>query len=241
MEIERNRFDCQLMGTNLCDFIGCDGCDNCIFARGIDKHTDVETMINNWDVTLSYIPENIDELHESETCVFCGKNHAEEFAELSLAHPEPENKRGMFFGFGRKVRMPIGSLIDVPIAVCKDCKRRIRMKDHIQIFGSLAIAAIAIIAVIIPGVETALTRIHWSLPILLFVAILGLGWLLVNYLANLQQKKLAEKIFADPLKIPQIADAINRGWFPMPEPKKGFARLAFAKKKKRVNFRFHSK
>jgi len=241
MEIEKNNFECGLYGTRLCDFVGCDGCDSCVFNNGLDKHSDPETLAANWEVTLSYLPDDIDELHDSETCVFCGKNKRDGYAELSLGHPEPEYKKGMFFGLGKKVRTQVGSLVDLPISCCNSCKRAIRMKDIIEIGGGILVAAIDIGIMLIPAVEKALSNLGWAVPVLIFAAILAVGWVACYLLANRYQKNLAKKIYADPLQIPQVADAVRRGWFPIPEVKRGFARVNFTKKKMRENLRYFPK
>ena len=192
-------------------------------------------------VTLSYLPENIDDLHDTDTCVFCGKNHADGYAELSLGHPEPEHRKGIILGLGKKVRTAVGSLADVPIAVCRDCRRKMRMKDIIQLGGGLLVAAVAVGVMLIPGVESALVKIGWAMPIAVFAGILAIGWSAVYMLAEHQQKKLAEKIYANPLEIPIIRQAIINGWFPVPEVKRGFARVNFVKRKQRPNFRYFAK
>ena len=235
------RINCGLTGSKLCDFLGCDGCENCVFSKGLDKHADPVKMADNWEVTLSYLPEDIDEVHDTETCVFCGKKHADGYAVLSLAHPEPEYKKGLILGLGKKVRNPVGSLIDVPIACCKDCKRAMIMKDIIQIGGGVLAVAIAIVVLLIPGVEAALSNINWSLPIVTFGAITIAGIVAAYFIGEKYQKKLDNRIIADALRIPQIVKALQNGWFPIPEVKRGFVKLTFSKNKIRKNFRYFPK
>lgn len=241
MEANKYRTDCALKDTRLCDFAGCDGCDFCVFKNGVDKHNDPEKMAANWEVTLSYLPKDIDELHDTDTCVFCGKNHADGYAELSLGHPEPEYKKGIILGLGKKVRTAVGSLADIPIAVCAECRRKMRMKDIIQLGGGTLVAAIAVAVMLIPGIEQALTGIGWAMPLAVFAGILAVGWSAVYIIGDQYQRKLAEKIHANPLEIPQIADAVARGWFPVPDAKKGFPRVNFVKHMPRKNFRYFKK
>ncbi len=241
MDAQRYKLDCALLGTKLCGFLGCDGCDRCVFKNGLDRKADAAQMESNWEVTLSYLPQDIDELHETDTCVFCGKNHADGFAELSLGHPEPEHRKGIILGLGKKVRVPVGSLVDIPIAVCGSCRRKMRYKDIVQIGGGVLVAAIAIAVMLIPGVEPALTTVHWAMPLLVFAGILAAGWTAVYFIAEAVGKRVAEQIKANPLMIPIVAEAIRYGWFPVPEVKRGYPRVHFTKHKLRENFRYFPK
>ncbi len=236
--VEKTNLNCALIGGKLCGFLGCDGCEKCVFKGGLDRRSNSEEMEKSWNVTLSYIPKSMDELHESDTCQLCGERHKDVYGILSLGHPEPEYKKGMFFGFGKKVRTQIGSLIDAPIGVCSSCRRKILMKDIIQLGGGLLIAVLAVVLMLIPGIQSALEKISWAMPFLVFVGIIAIGWAAVYFLGDLYLKKQAGHITVNPLELPQIKTAVANGWFPVPDAKKGVARMTFSKKKPRENFRF---
>lgn len=232
---------CKLNGTNLCRFIGCDGCDNCVFMNGLGKGMDPEAMAERWDVTLSYLPEEIDAMHESETCVFCGEAPRECYAELSLGHPEPEFKKGMFLGFGKKVRSDIGSMIDPPISCCKACKRRIVMQDILQYLIVLLTFALGVVFVSIPPIAAALENAFFVIPLAILAAFLGIGCLIAAAVQKAYVKKMEAKMTINALELPTVKKLLALGWFPIPDSKNKRPHLHFAKKKIRENFRYFSK
>ena len=132
--IERTKKDCKLLGTEICAYAGCEGCEKCFVSDRAYKKADMEEINESWKITLSYLPENVDELHTSDKCWLCKgeRRDASCFAVLDLGHPEPEYKKGMFFGFGKKVRAQIGSLLSLPIACCSKCRNRFRMMEAIR-------------------------------------------------------------------------------------------------------------
>ncbi|MBR4078731.1 MAG: hypothetical protein IKK29_00825 [Christensenellaceae bacterium] len=233
--------DCKLNGTNLCKFMGCDGCEKCVFRMGVGKGMDEAAMAERWEVTLSYLPEEIDALHETETCVFCGEAPRECYGELSLGHPEPEYKRGMFFGFGKKVRSDIGSLIDVPISCCKACKRRIIMQDMLQ-YAIVALSFIlGVVFVSIPAIAAAMENAFFLIPLAILVAFVVAGYFISKAVQKTLIKKQTEKMITNPLEIPTVKKMTAAGWFPIPSAKEERPHLHFTKKKVRENFRYFSK
>ena len=63
------------------------------------------------------------------------KNKKAAYAIVEIAHPDPPHESGEMFGFGKKIRRPVGSMIQVPVAVCKDCKRRLDLLDNLRFIG----------------------------------------------------------------------------------------------------------
>ena len=69
--IERTKKDCKLLGTEICAYAGCEGCEKCFVSDRAYKKADMEEINESWKITLSYLPENVDELHTSDKCWLC--------------------------------------------------------------------------------------------------------------------------------------------------------------------------
>ncbi len=81
------------------------------------------------------------------------------------------------FGLGQKVRRPVGSMIQVPVAICKDCKRRMDMLDNVKFIGMGIGFLLGLLVIwLISGMEF----IQYGgdlLPIFLFLLFIALGYL----------------------------------------------------------------
>ena len=119
--------NCPIQDRELCKFLGSEGCEKCGINQ-LGRKQDPVAYADTWDVTLSLIPDDIDEVHTTEECCFCkGKKNAKAGYEmLCLKHKEPVHMKGIFFGFGMKVPGEVGSIVDIPIAVCQKCRRTFR-------------------------------------------------------------------------------------------------------------------
>lgn len=242
--IEKTNKDCKLIGTEVCEFAGSEGCERC-YLSGINLKTIEEGKVNdNWLVTTSYLPDNVDDLHTAETCWLCkkeDKNKAECFAVIDLAHPEPEHKKGIFFGLGKKVRTSIGSLVQIPVCACKECRRRYRMRELI-LWGSLLLGLlVAILVVAIPSVESALAQVGWYLPLLVFAAVIGV-FALAGYLCQrAYNNKASARTEFNLFNLPILSEMKWRGWFSIQGTGVDVPRVIFTNKKPRPNMRFKPK
>jgi len=235
--VEKTKRDCEILGTELCDFMGCDGCEKCVFVDKI-KGLDTEDAALRWRKTLELIPAEVDDLHTAETCVFCGSEKRTCYAEIGLGHIEPEHKKGVFLGMGKKIRSEIGSLIDLPIACCRSCKRKIIMQDVILYGVVVVILAAAIVILSVPAVGEALNNLHFLAPFLTLVVSALIGYLVGKVAAKAYIKNCEKSMIMNALEIPTIKKMRQAGWFPVPDPKKDYPQLHSAKKKIRENFRY---
>jgi len=238
--VEKTNRNCEIRDTEICEFLGCDGCEKCTLAGGFGKGMDPKDSAARWRETLSLIPKEIDDLHMTNTCVFCGEEEKAVYGELGLGHIEPEYKKGIILGLGKKVRCEIGSLIDVPLACCKSCKKKMVMQDVLQYGIVLAFVAIAIVLMSIPAISKALEDLHFIMPLGAAIVIVVVGWLLSKLAVKKYIAHCEKSMLMNPMEIPTIKKMVNIGWFPAPEVKSGYPRVHFAKKKVRENFRFFS-
>ena len=133
--MEYTNKDCELYGKNICSYVGSEGCETCFLKDFDGKKSSRNSAYEAWQITLGNIPAEVDELHTSKKCQFCidEPKDAECYGIIDMGHPEPEHRKGMFFGFGKKIRSEMGSMVSFPVACCKDCRRRYHTKDVLRI------------------------------------------------------------------------------------------------------------
>lgn len=230
-DYKSERDTCKIADSSLCDRLSKNGCQNC-YIRSLKSDEQKEEALQRWQQTLALIPRTIDDLHESEDCQFCkGDIHKKDgYALLEMAHAEPYYEKGMFFGFGKKVRTPVGSLVMLQISVCKRCRKVFRMIDMLQILIFIASIALAIAFLAIPAIGGQLAKISPLMPFLLLAAIGVAGYFLGDSIAQQYARSAAKKVKLDLTEIPKINEMIHRGWFFF-QTNKERPRMSFSKKK----------
>ena len=234
--------NCPIEDRELCKFLGSEGCEKCGINH-LGRKADPVAYADTWDVTLSLIPDDIDELHLTDKCRFCKgePNKKSGYEMLCLKHKEPIHMKGMFFGFGTKVPSDVGSIVDIPIAVCPRCRRRLALDKLVTYVCTGVGALIAVIALVIPGVEKALSSVSWALPLLMLVGLTAAGYGIGRLIKSGLTKKAEKEMFIDPLEIKQISRMVLLGWSPMQVNKRGDISLNFKKEKLRKNMAYKSK
>lgn len=237
--VEKTNQNCEIRDTEICNFLGCDGCEKCTLSV-VGKGTDPQESAARWRETLKLLPEDIDQLHLTDTCAFCGKEPKAVYGELGLGHIEPEYKKGIILGMGKKVRCAIGSLIDLPIACCKSCRKKMVLQDVLQYGIVLLFVILGFVLMSIPAISAPLEKIHFILPLGTAVLIIVIGYFLSKMAVKKYIAHCEKTMHMDPLQIPTVQKMVQMGWFPAPEVKNGYARVHFSKKKIRDNFRYFS-
>ena len=69
--VEKSSRRCSVKHTPICKFLGSDGCEKCSLYKGDVKETEKKKTGEIWEVTQSNLPWDVDDFHESETCLFC--------------------------------------------------------------------------------------------------------------------------------------------------------------------------
>ena len=229
----RSREACPICDSELCNWLDRGGgCYRCYIST-LKSEEDKEKALERWMTTLSYIPENIDDLHMTDDCQFCREQPPKKvtsYATFDMAHPEPYSAKGMFFGIGKKVRTPVGSLVSLQVGICSDCKKAFRMMDylHLGIFFAFLIAAFVLL--LIPEFANPMVNLFALLPVI-FVALMGLaGFFLGKMLGMNSLKKAAKTVKIDLAEIPLIRRMLQNGWFFF-QTNNGMPRLYFRKTK----------
>jgi len=231
-ELEREeRKECPIADSELCAWVGKNGCMPC-YIRSIKDESDKLKALENWKLMLSNLPKEIDSLHESEKCVLCKGEvfDRDYYASVDMAHPEPKTMKGMFFGFGKKIRTPVGSLVTVNMAACKKCRREYTLMESFVWIMLVGMLAISLVLMMIPAIANPLVNVSGALPAVFVLVLTVLGYFLGKSVSSMYRKKISADMKVDLEEIPMIRYMIDKGWFFF-QDNKGAPKLFFSKKK----------
>ena len=219
---------CPISDSVLCKWLGKD-CGDC-YIRSMKDDDDALQMLQNFEVTLSLLPDDFDEL-QSEECQFCigKKNEQAGYAIIDLGHNEPEHKKGMFFGIGKKVRQRIGSLMPVSISICKECRRTLRMVEIIKWLSVVVFFAIATLLVALPGTGQAIQNASEIMPYGIIIVGVLLGYILGRVASDAYKKAKMKTTRFHVFDIPVCDNMRRNGWFTI-ENNEGDSRFIFSSK-----------
>jgi hypothetical protein len=199
---------CLANDTEICRWIGKE-CEDC-YVGGLKHKDDVEKTVSDFRVTLSLLPEDFDSL-QGEQCCFCvgdTKKPRAGYAVIDLAHSEPEARKGMFFGFGKKVRQRIGSLMPVSISICRDCRRTLRMVDYLKWIVTAAFVGLSIGLCFIPAINTIP-----ALPYGVIIAGFFVGYVVSRLVSDAYMKRKSKETVFNVFDIPVCRKMQEAGWF----------------------------
>lgn len=227
--------DCPIEKSELCYWLAEGDCDKCYVSKVKDPDTRLG-MAKNWKIMLSNLPENVDDLGNSETCVFCKgePNKTDCYATLDLAHPDPPAKKGLIFGFGKKVRIPVGSMFALKLACCKKCRNKMRMANLASGIIFVIMIAVGLLLGCLPD-GPAYAAGGENILLMAFIYIVGFavgGFFLGKAIGKQLTKNLAKTVKSDPREIPMVAEMFANRWFIYDSGKEANdARLFFSNKK----------
>lgn len=219
---------CIVSDSTVCKWLDRD-CGSC-YINGIKSEEDAAKILEDFEVTLSLLPDTFDDLQEDQ-CQFCKnkKNKRAGYAIIDLANSEPEHKKGMFFGMGKKVKQKIGSLMPVSISICKECRRGLRIAESIKWFSIIVFALIAIALIILPSVGEAIESISPALPYGLLLVGVVIGYFTGKILSVRYMKAKSETMRFNVYDIPVCSEMKEKGWFTMQDDG-ALSRFIFSKK-----------
>ena len=240
--IQRTSRTCNVKHSEVCKFLGCDGCSKCTLNKQSVKQYEKKKTSDIWEVTRTLLPENADDMHLSETCLFCKDRPGDEkagYGLVDIANPEPEEQQGQIFGMGTKMTMPVGSLLQVPVAMCKSCKRKYNFVENLKFIG-LGVGMLVGLLVVWALSGTALMQYSDALmPIMFLAAGLALGYFGGRWFASWWLKKTQDEVHYHIFDIPELKPFKENGWFELNRENEK-SRVFFSKKKPRENFMFFS-
>lgn len=220
--------DCVVTDSSLCKWLNRD-CENC-YVNTMKSNEDREETLKNFEVMLSLLPDDFDEL-SGEKCQFCkgDKQKKAGYAVTDLGHAEPKTMRGMFFGIGKKVRKRIGSLVPLNIAICRDCRRAFRFAESIKWISIIVFLAAAIGVVSIPSVAERFDAASSFVPYAIVIGGVALGYFAGKLLTKSYVKAKSRKMHLNVFDIPICTKMKENGWFLVQESP-DVTRYIFSKK-----------
>ncbi len=231
--IERTKTDCLAFGSAFCEYAGSDGCDDCVVAQS--KDDDVPDMIESWKITSHFFPDGIDEFHNQMSCQLSKDEQrpADCYVILDLAHPEPKHMKGMFFGFGKKVRSPIGSMIQLPIPASKVARNFFRLREIYKWLTIAVCTGIGILAAALIPDSGDTDGMIWILDVgIIAIGVAG-GVLLSRMFHNIYTKNHENKFHMDLREIDIVKKLFDKGWFAFQSDKNDVPLMLFSSKKPR--------
>lgn len=225
--------NCGIRGSNLCwkfaDSVGCAGC----YLGEVKKDKETTEAKKRWDETLALLPRDIDALGNGSECLFCAGDDiepADGYALLEMANPDPYFEKGVIFGYGKKVRSPVGSLVSVPVRIGRRCRHAYRMVEVIQIGWLIAMFALSLILMAVPPIADPMADLSPLLPVVFVVLMTVGGYYLGRNLSLWYVERRSAEVKFDLERIPLIRAMLGRGWYFF-QVNHGLPRLSFTKKK----------
>ena len=240
--VEKSSRRCSVKHTPICKFLGSDGCEKCSLYRGDVKETEKKKTGEIWEVTQSNLPWDVDDFHESETCLFCKKrpgNPKAVYGTVELAHPEPPYEKGMIFGLGKPQREEVGSLIPFPVAMCKDCKKRYDLVENLKFYSAFAGFLLGVLIVLLISKWEVIQYSPEYIPLVIVLFFMAVVYAIGGKVAEKLIKKYSDEMYFRLFQIPEMAEMEEMGWFVYREEKEK-TRMIISKKKPREHFRYFS-
>lgn len=221
--------NCVVTDSSICKWINKD-CNAC-YIGGMKSEDDRKDALYSFEVMLSLLPDNFDDL-TGEKCAFCRKDPRPRagYALIDLGHKEPESKRGMFFGLGRKVRRRIGSLIPMNISVCKECRSLLRRYEAIKWLSIVFFIAVGIAIVAVPGSRLGFDVSNSLIP---YAVVIGgglAGYFGGKFFAKQFVKVMKKQMYTNVFDIPICGEMQESGWFLVQENSGIVTRYIFTRK-----------
>lgn len=200
---------CAVSDSPLCRWIDKD-CADC-HINGFKHDDDVKKAAEDFEVTLSLLPDDVDVLMGDE-CQFCkGEKRARAgYALIDLAHPEPKSETGMFFGLGKKIRRKVGSIMPLSISICSECRKAFILTDIIKWIctaAGLGISAAVLLAFPLPA------SVNQAITLGIVVVATLAGYLIGKAASAAYVRAKSRDVRFNVFDIPICAEMKEAGWF----------------------------
>lgn len=201
--------NCAAADSSLCRWMNSD-CSVCQVAA-FKSADEAKKAMEDFEVTLSLLPEDFDEL-QGEECQLCKgeRGRRAKYALVNLGHEEPKSEVGMFFGFGKKIRRRIGSLMPLSISVCRRCMFAFRAAELIKWGIAAAITALAIIVLTVTPLGAMLAQ---GYSVIAVIALALVGYAAGRIASQRYFRAKSKDVRFNVFEIPICARMKDKGWF----------------------------
>jgi len=225
-----NNEKCKLYGSQYCDLLNMGECKGCAFGD-IKFDEEAQGVRDDLELLMNLVPEEgVAPLFTGDQCQLCvgEPRKATCYAFTDIGHAEPERIKRNFLGM--KSRARVGSMIPLQIAACDRCRWNYQLLEFLPTILGLLFPVAALIALSIGSVQRALAAVGEWVPLLVFVAAVGVGFLASILSRTLIRKYKSRETLFDAWQLPVMKKLKGLGWFSLTEDKRG-ARLVFSKKR----------
>lgn len=194
--------------------------------------TPADQLKSDLDTYERLLPKGgIAQLFLSNYCQLCKQQPAGErrgYAFLFMGHPEPKRlQKGLFSRFFPK---GFGTMVPLQVSCCKGCRRRLLTATYLPMAVPVLFGLAGLILILIQPVREAIASVASWLPLVGWLVLVLLGWLIGKLYVRKYCEKNSSKTYMDILTQPVIAEMIRMGWEPI--GKKGKADVAFSKSRR---------
>ena len=204
------------------------------FTRKDDEEMDLE---ERRPIVADMLPGgNLKPLYESEHCLLCSRPQPyprELYAITDLGHKEPEGRKTSAIGL--RVKTKVGSLVALQIASCKHCRKNYRIASNLRLFLMILLIAGSVMLLSLGPIAAALTSVHPMLPVILFLLMIPLSWLIGTLARNAFMRSKQSETHFDIEEIPFVQQLVYKGWFQL-YGKQPVSRLIFSKERLKGNW-----
>lgn len=219
--------ECDLYGTRYCDLLNMRTCGQCPMT-GASQEVTAESLRSDLDLYEALLPEGgIAKLFESKTCQLCREEpgRRQGYVIFNMAHPEPKRmQNGLLFG---KKRSPVGTMVPVQMAVCKDCRRRLLVVDYLPLVLSVVTGALLLVLLSVGSLSESLVHVHPVLPFGVWAGGMLLALAVAFIIRHALKKRYARHMYLNVLSHPVLQRMLEKGWFPV--PRQEGVKLVFSK------------
>jgi len=225
----KNNSNCPLYETKYCDMLSIEACSDCLLNKA--EGEEAEKLIQTLKTTDSLMPEEgIEDLFLSESCVLCkGEERGERryYAVCDIGNAEPRTEGKNLWG-GKSV-LRSGSLVPVQLSCCEACRKRLLRMEYLPTILPTAFGVLSLSLLSVHRIRESIVRVAPILPVLIFGASLGIGFLLAYLFRKKCGAEYGKKTHMNLFDLPRFRNMPEKGWFEVNANKHGVSHFIFTK------------
>ena len=140
-------------------------------------------------------------------------------------------------GLGPKVKVEAGTILQIPVSICKKCKAKKVFPNMLPWLGMLIGAVLSLLILFIINMSSPLKSEETAFPLIMFFVMSIGGYFVAKAFDKNAWKKHDETTEGNVFNTPIGKDMAEMGWFGFREDKGRTHVSKYSKKKPRKNFR----